>query len=110
MTFAHQAHGVTGILESASLNIALLLLPLALWRNPGWRGFSKWSVALGSVYMIGNGVIAVQYIFGIEGLGITQRFQLLSFSEFSCSSWTSPSADFPRKYSDQGDRRPAANQ
>ncbi|MGV1035655.1 MAG: DUF998 domain-containing protein [Candidatus Nanopelagicales bacterium] len=82
VTFAHQAHGVTGILESASLNIALLLLPLALWRNPGWRGFSKWSVALGSVYMIGNGVIAVQYIFGIEGLGITQRFQLLSFSVF----------------------------
>lgn len=82
VTFAHQAHGITGILESAAINIALLLLPWVLWRKHGWEWFSRWSVVLGAIYMVGNGMIIVQYMFGIEGLGITQRAQILTFSAF----------------------------
>lgn len=82
VSFAHQAHGLTGILESSSVNLALLLLPWALWLQPGWRRFSRWSVALGAIYMAGNAMIIAQYVFGIEGLGITQRVQILTFSTF----------------------------
>jgi hypothetical protein len=82
VTWAHETHGFTGVLESACITAALILFWWGMHSDPVWHSVRRWSLAFGVVYLIGNLVIVAQYMLEIGGLGVTQRCQVLAFSGF----------------------------
>lgn len=80
VSWQHQAHSVTGVLESVAMMTAILALALGTKRIPGWRGRSRTWFALLAVQLATSVSISVQYLGGLLGLGVSQRLAVLCWA------------------------------
>ncbi len=82
VSFEHESHSVTGILEGLAINAVMLTFGVASHRQSSWRALGVVGYSFGLIYTGLNVFIAAQYLEFLPDLGITQRVQVVMFSAF----------------------------
>jgi hypothetical protein len=80
LSWPHQLHTWSSVLEAAALLASLWLLGRHLRAAPGWRRISLVGTVGGGALIAYSGVVTVMAAYYLPGVGLAQRFQVLAFS------------------------------